>query len=397
MYLSSLTTRIAGRGADGFRVSDRAASLIARGADVVSLTLGDPDFDTPAPVIEAGIRALRSGRTHYTPVAGEDALRVAIATSQAREDGLPWTRDNVVVFPGAQSALFSTMLCIAEAGRSVVTFDPLYATYEAVVGASGARLVRVPVEIPFGLGAAPRIDMDGLDRLIPPDASAILLNSPNNPGGYVFDEATVRGLAQLCVARNLWLVSDEVYRDLVFDGRHVGAAALPGMAERTVIVNSLSKSHAMTGWRIGWAIAPAPLSQALERVAQCSLFGSPPFVQDAAVEALVNGATSVVRFRETFRSRRDALLDALSRSEDLRASLPAGGMFTLVDVSASGLGSGLFAERALDEAGVAVVPGTAFSARGDGFVRVSFAQSEEVLAEGGRRLAAFARRVASDT
>lgn len=394
MFLSALTNRIMGDGADGFAVSDRAAELARGGTDVVQLTLGDADFGTPPGIVDVAVRSLRHGRTHYTPVAGEDDLRDAIAESQSNADGIAWTRDNVVVFPGAQSALFSAMLCVADAGRSVVTFDPLYATYEAVVGASGATLVRVPVELSFQGANPPRIALDDLVRAIPDNASAILLNCPNNPAGYILEEDTVRAIARLCIERDLWLVTDEVYRDLVFEGTHIAASGLPGMAERVVVVNSLSKSHAMTGWRLGWTVSPLPLAQHLVRVAQCSLFGSPPFIQDAGVEALRHSASYVASFRSSFRARRDALLHSLRPSNVLTCSVPAGGMFALVDVSATGLSSDVFARRALDEAGVAVVPGTAFSPRGGRFVRVSFARSEAVLAEGGRRLVTFAGQVA---
>ena len=390
MFLSSLTSRIGGQGADGFKVSDRAATLAAAGADIISLTLGDPDFDTPEPIVEAAVRALRSGRTHYTPVAGNDDLREIIAQSQARVDGVAWKRQNVVVFPGAQSALFSAMLCVAEAGRSVVALDPLYATYEAVIGASGARLVRVHVDIHYGRNAPMRIDPVRLRSIIPDDACAILLNCPNNPGGFVLDDDTLRDIATICQERGLWLITDEVYRDLLFDGAYVSPSSLPGMADQVVVVNSLSKSHAMTGWRCGWTVAPQFLSEHLTRVAQCSLFGSPPFIQDAALEALRNADRYTTGYRDLFCRRRDAMLRMLLGNKVLRVNIPAGGMFALVEISASRLASEAFAERALEEAGVAVVPGIAFSDRGNSFIRISFARSEAELVEGIRRLKRFA-------
>ncbi len=394
MFFSSLTRRIEGRGADGFRVADRAVRLLEDGAGVVSLALGDPDFDTATEIVETAVTALRAGRTHYTPVPGNRDLRRAIAAAQRRVDNFPWEAENVVVFPGAQSALFSAMLCVAESGRSVVTFDPLYATYEAVIGASGARIVKVPVDLEFSSGAPPRIDFQTFRKMVPYDASAVLLNCPNNPGGYVFDDETLVSIAELCWERDIWLISDEVYRSLIYGGRHLPVTSMKGMAERAIIVNSLSKSHAMTGWRCGWAIGSLAVAAHLERLAQCSLFGSPPFIQDAAVEALVHSDRYTADFRKQFARRCEVLLGSLARSRALRARMPAGGMFTLVDISACGLPSDVFAERALDEAGVAVVPGTAFSELGQSYIRVSFAQSEEVLAEGGRRLADFADRLA---
>nr|WP_284507664.1 aminotransferase class I/II-fold pyridoxal phosphate-dependent enzyme [Caballeronia sp. NCF2] len=393
--MSSLTNRISGRGAAGWAVSDLAESMIARGEDVIALTLGDPDFDTPEVITDAAIGALRNGRTHYAAICGIAPLRSSVAVAQSRLDGLPWCADNVVIFPGAQSALFSVMLCIGDVGKKVIVFDPMYATYSAVVGASGAEKVTVPIKLAFDGSTRATIDFDALEHAVEPDVVAILLNAPNNPGGFVFDNATLQRLAEICVKHDLWLISDEVYRDLTFDGRFESISALPGMAERTIIVNSLSKSHAMTGWRIGWAIAPASLVEHLGRLAQCSLFGSPTFIQDAGVVALEQCNRYVAVHRERFARRRDLLLAELSKSESLRISPPGGGMFVLVDVRRTGLSGEAFAQMALQEASVAVVPGMAFSEHEDWFVRVSFAGNESRLSEGARRLVRFADRTAS--
>lgn len=390
MYTSSLTKRISGRGAAGWAVSDRAEEMIAQGRDVIALTLGDPDFDTPEPIADRAIAAIRNGRTHYAPIAGNRDLRESVARAQSRFDGVAWTADNVVIFPGAQNALFSTMLCVGDVGRKVVIFDPMYATYEAVIGASGADPVIVPINLRYDGAERPTIDFDRLEQALDPTVTAVLLNAPNNPGGFLFGPESLARLARLCVKRDLWLISDEVYRDLVFAGEFPSISSFPGMAERTIIVNSLSKSHAMTGWRIGWAIAPDGLAEHLIRVAQCSLFGSPTFIQDAAVAALATGDHYVNAHRDRFRRRRDILLAELGRSTNLRCASPDGGMFVLVDIGRTGLSSGVFAERALDEAGVAVVPGAAFSNVERSFVRISFAGDETRLVEGARRLVNFA-------
>jgi arginine:pyruvate transaminase len=396
MYYSSLTERIAGDGADGFAVSDRAQRMIEAGEDVIALTLGDPDFETPADIAQAAICAIQAGRTHYTPISGQDNLRSAIASDQSRRDGIRWHPHNVVVFPGAQSALFCAMMCAADRGRRVLVFDPMYATYAAVVGASGAELVPFPVELPFGTTRRPSIDIDRLVEVLDHSFCAVLLNLPNNPGGFILPPEDLARLADLCCKWNLWLISDEVYRDLIFDGHHVPPSALPEMATRTIVVSSLSKSHAMTGWRIGWAVAPVEMATHLGRLAQCSLFGSPPFIQDAAVQAIKNGAAISAPFLSAFRDRRDILAARLDTSTSLTYLHPDSGMFSLVDVSRTGIDSTLFANRALSEGGVAVVPGTAFSARGRNFVRVSFAQSTRAVDEGALRLVKFADSLARD-
>lgn len=394
MYESALTRRIVGPGAEGFKTSDRAEALVREGKDIIILTLGDPDFDTPSSITDAAVAALRSGRTHYTPVPGVRKLREAIAAEQRRIDGGAWDFDNVVVFPGAQSALFSAMMCVADRESTVVTFDPTYATYAAVVGASGARNEIVPMELPWNGGSVPRIDFDRMQSALKGNVSAILLNSPNNPGGFTFHDDDLQRLANLCVERSIWLLSDEVYRDLLYDGRSRPVSALSGMQERTIIINSLSKSHAMTGWRLGWAVAPRPMARHLERFAQCSLFGSPPFIQNAAIEALTTAETYVRPMRAEYQRRLCALLDALQGDIMLKCLRPVGGMFVLIDISRTGLKSGIFAERALDEAGVAVVPGSAFSLTGGSYVRVSFATDIGRIVEGVNRLKAFAASLA---
>ena len=396
MYLSSLTDRISGRGADGWAVSDRAADMIARGEDIITLTIGDPDFETPFIIAEAAIAAIRNGRTHYAPIWGVPKLREVIASTQSRRDGVEWRKENVIIFPGAQNALFSAMMCIGEAGKKVIVFDPMYATYSAVVGASGAEKVTVPLKLSFGLSGQPEIDFDALELALDRDVVAILLNAPNNPAGLVFDQASLERLSRLCIEHDLWVISDEVYRDLIFDGSFPSVSAIDGMASRTVILNSLSKSHAMTGWRLGWAIAPVSLTEHLARVAQCSLFGSPTFIQDAAIVALEQGGEYVEEHCAILRRRRDILLKALERSQFLQVLRPAGGMFVLANVSRTGLSGKEFAERALDEARVAVVPGMAFSPTDDYFVRISFAGDEGRLEEGAQRLVDFTQRFGQD-
>ena len=350
------TLAVTTRGSDGWAVSDRAAAMAAAGADVIQLTVGDVDVATPPHVVAAAKRSLESGRTHYTPIAGEPALREAVAARATRRYGTPFTAEQVTVFPGAQCALFSTLQCLAGPGDEVVLLEPIYATYEGVVGATGAR----PVPVSLRAGAAFVLDLERVAAAFSARTRVLVLNTPNNPSGLVLSARKVAALAELCAERGVWLVSDEVYGELVFGTPHVSPASTAAIADRLVVVDSLSKSHAMTGWRIGWAIGPVDLAAHLAALAQAELFGSPPFVQDAAVAALTGPQEICETLRLGYRRRRDALLDGLDACGTLRPFRPDGGMFVLVDVSATGLSGTAFATRLLDEAQVAVVPGAAF-------------------------------------
>jgi arginine:pyruvate transaminase len=377
------TRAIATRGASAWAISDRAAAMAAAGADVIQLTVGDVDLDTPPHVVEAARRSLDRGRTHYTPIVGEGPLRGAIADRASRRYAAHVTAAQVVVFPGAQCALYSAMQCLAGPGDEVVLFEPIYATYEAVVGATGAT----PVPVRMRRGDGFTMDLDLLEGAFGPRTRVVLLNTPNNPSGFVLGAGEVTRLAELCARRGAWLVSDEVYAELTFEKPHVSPASVAAIADRLVVVDSLSKSHAMTGWRLGWAIGPVDLAQHLGALAQAELFGSPPFVQDAALAALTGPQDICASLRALYRQRRDALLEGLSTCATLRPFHPDGGMFVLVDISRTGLAADEFANRLLDEAAVAVVPGHAFGDSVADCVRLGLTQPVQRLREACDRMA----------
>ena len=383
------TAAIATCGSTAWSVSDRAAALVTAGADVIQRTVGDVDCGTPPHVAAAARRSIESGRTHYAPIVGEAALRAAIADRANRRYGTGVTADQVVVFPGAQCALFSAMQCLAGPGDEVVLLEPVYATYEAVVGATGA----VPVPVSLRRGTRFEVDVARIELAFSARTRAVLLNTPNNPGGFVLDAGSVGRLVELCTAHGVWLVSDEVYAELAFDRPHVSPATIPLIADRLVVVDSLSKSHAMTGWRIGWAIGPADLARHLGALAQAELFGSPPFVQDAALAALLGPQEICASLRALYRQRRDALLAGLAPCRGLQPFVPEGGMFVLVDISATGLSADTFANRLLDEAAVAVVPGHAFGASVTDCVRLGLTQPTQRLLEACARMAQWLERL----
>ena len=292
---------------------------------------------------------------------------------------------------GAQNALFSALQVLVGAGDEVITPDPRYSTYEAVVGATGATLVSVPLVPERGF----HLDLQALAAAITPRTRVILLNSPHNPTGAAMSRADVEAVAALAQRHDLWLVSDEVYAALSFESEHVSPASLPGMAERTVVVSSLSKSHAMTGWRVGWAIGPLELARHLHNLFLCMLYGSPGFVQDAAIVAIEQASNEVETMRETYRRRRDLVAPWLDRLPGLGCRLPEGGMFCMADCRGSGLSSQDFAIRLLEEESVAILPGDGFGRQAEGFLRISLGLPDATLAEACRRIEAFCGRLAA--
>lgn len=387
LRFSSHMRAIASEGAAGWAIADAAAEAVDRGEDVISLCLGDTSFDTPERISEAAIRSIRNGRTHYAPVPGTPELRKNIAGAQGRFDQQVWSHEEVTVFAGAQNALFSAIMTVAGADEEVLYLEPWYATYEATIRAGGA----IPRPISLNLDSPDaKITRGALDRSVNAKTRAILLNSPNNPGGYVLSQTDLQVVAEFAERHNLWIISDEVYRSAVFDGDFLSIASLSGMRQRTIVVNSLSKSHAMTGWRIGWTLAPIEAAKHLQNVAQCMLFGSPTFVQDAAATALTEKCDGDMRFfSNELRRRRDLMSARLSEISCLRFVRPAGGMFCFVDVGSTGLTGTEFAERLFESQRLALVPGVAFGPNMSNFVRISFSGADDVIIRGLDRLARF--------
>lgn len=392
MRYSRLTERIAGEGAAAWDIHNRALARRAAGEDITVLSVGDPDFDTPAPIVEGAVKSLRAGATHYPDVQGKLALREAIV-ERYRARGLEVTPERLIVMSGAQCGLYAAAQCLLDPGDEVIVPEPSYVTYEAVLQSTGARMVRIPLRGDAGF----RLDVADLEAAITPRTRAILLNSPHNPTGQLIDAAAWEDIAALCRRHDLWLISDEVYAELIFEGKHVCAASLPDMAERTVVIDSLSKSHAMTGWRLGWVLGPAPLIEHMSHLALCMLYGCPDFIQDAARHALSEPLPELDAMRETYRGRRDAVVAALAGCPALEVITPAAGMFLMIDIRATGLSSQAFADRLLDEQDVSVLSGEAFGPSAAGFVRLSLTVEEARLAAACRRLARVAESARADS
>jgi arginine:pyruvate transaminase len=390
MRYSTLTDRVAGRGAGAWEVHRRAIELREAGHDVIALTVGDPDQAPPEVLIETTVAALRAHRTGYARMIGTEKLREAIAARHAARTGMPCSADNIVVVPGAQGGLYCALQCLAGAGDEVVVPEPIYATYEAVIGASGARMVTVPLIPERGFHP----DLDALAAAITERTRVIWINSPHNPTGAVFTAQEIAAIAELCRRHDLWLLSDEVYEDLAFARPHVSPRSLPGMAERTVVVSSLSKSHAAPGFRCGWIIGPPELQGHLFNLLLCMTYGSPGFIQEGALAVLQRDPPEVAALRADYQRRAAMMCGLLAEAPNCRVTPPEGGMFVLLDVRGTGLGSPDFALGLLEREHVAVLPCDGFGPSAAGHLRIALCAPDPRLADAGRRIVRFAQRLA---
>ncbi len=384
MKFSTLVERIAGEGADAWITHYEARAARERGEDVILLSAGDPDLDTPDPVRERAIERIRAGDTHYTPTTGRQHLREAIAGMHAARTGQQVSADQVVVLAGAQNGLFATSLCLAGPGDEVISFDPMYTTYPATIEVSGARLVRVPAPAHRGF----RIDLDALERAITPKTRAIFLATPSNPTGVITNDAELAVIGDLAERHSLWVVADEVYAGIAPGGRVPGLATR--LPEQVITICSLSKTHAMPGWRAGWVVGPRAFAGHIESLVMCMLFGLPGFVQEAAVTAISIAPQAEARTREYCAARRALLLGELRGAKNLACAEPQTGMFMLIDVRATGLTGYQFMRGLYEAERVAVLDGGAFGRETEGFVRVFIATDEPVLREASARIRRFA-------
>jgi arginine:pyruvate transaminase len=319
LVLARRVDGVAGEGSKAWAVHHRARQMEEAGEDVIVLSIGDPDFDTPAPIVEAAVDALRGGRTHYSAARGIEPLRQAIAGYYGAIAGIDVDPERVIAVNGGQAALFVSLMCITEPGDRVIVPEPAYPTYGPAIGAAGGRMVSVALKPERDF----HLDPADIEAAIDGKTRALLINFPHNPTGATLRQQDIDGLAQLCRRHDLWLISDEVYADLIFDGRHLSPAAHPDLADRTLVIGSFSKSHAMCGWRLGWVMAPGALAGHLGRMVECVFFGGVPFIQDAAVVALSGPQTETAAMRAAFRARRDRVVGAINAMPGLECRPPA--------------------------------------------------------------------------
>jgi arginine:pyruvate transaminase len=390
MRFAGRVEQIRGQGAGAWAVHFAALALRRSGRDVILLTVGDPDQAPPEAVIEATVQSLARHRTGYAPITGDPELRSAIARRVSQRSGQPCTADNVVAVAGAQAGVYSAIQCLAGPGDEVIVPEPVYATYEGVIAAAGARMVNVPLRPENGFHP----DIDSLARAITPRTRVLWVNTPHNPTGAVMTQAEMEAVAMLCRRHDLSLLSDEVYEDLAYARPHVSAWSLPDMAERTIVVSSLSKSHAMPGFRLGWIIAPATMTENLFHLLVCMLYGGPPFIQDGALVALRQELPEVSAIHTAYRDRASFVSRHLAEAPRCRVTAPEGGMFVLLDVRATGLSARDFAHALLRQEGVAILPCDGFGPSAVGQLRVSLTAPEERLDAAATRIVRFARSLA---
>lgn len=352
----------------------RAQALEAAGRHIVHLEIGQPDVPTFANVRQAGIRAIEDGFTRYTATAGIQPLRAAIAQDAGARRGIAVRPSQVVVGPGAKPALFFPTLALVRPGDEVIYPDPGFPTYAAMIRVAGG----IPVPVPLLEEADFSFDLAAFDRLVGDRTRLIILNSPSNPTGGVMPLSALEHIAEVARRRDIWVLSDEIYMRLAFDGCAVPTiAALPGMAERTIICDGFSKTYAMTGWRLGYGIMPEPLAERVELLLTHAIGCTASFTQVAGVEALTGPQEQVEAVVAEYRRRRDVLVAGLNAIPGWRCRTPRGAFYAFPNVSAYDKTSAWWADYLLEEAGVAVLPGTAFGAYGEGYLRLIFANSLE--------------------
>ncbi len=364
-----------------FDVLVRARALEAQGRDVVHLEIGEPDFDTPAHVVEAGIKALRDGETHYTPAAGIPALREAIAAHVSATRAIDYAPDQVVVTPGGKPIMFYSILALAGPGDEVIYPDPGFPIYGSVINFAGAT----PKPLPLREERNFRFDLDELRGMVSERTKLVIINSPGNPTGGVLGKEELDLLAELAGQYDFTIMSDEIYREIVYTNDPVvSIVSYPGMAERTIILDGFSKTYAMTGWRLGYGVMPRHIAEAVTRLAINCNSCVPGFTQLAGVAALTGPQDDVQTMLQEFRRRRDAIVAGLNEIPDVRCLMPEGAFYVFPNVSAYGEG---VADYLLQEAGVALLDGGGFGAQGRGYMRISYANSLENIEKALERIA----------
>jgi aspartate/methionine/tyrosine aminotransferase len=358
-----------------FEVLNRARALEKQGRQIIHLEIGEPDFDTPANVVDAGVNALRKGWTHYGPSAGLPDLRKEIAEYVSRTRNVPVAADEVVVVPGGKPIIFFTMLALVEEGDEVIYPNPGFPIYESMINYLGGRAVPIPLreERDFSL------DVRELASLINDRTKLIILNSPHNPTGGVLTKKDILDVAKAIGDRNILILSDEIYSRLIYEGEHFSIMSVPGFKERTILLDGFSKTYAMTGWRMGYGVMRPDLATHITRLMTNSNSCTASFTQIAGIEALHGDQSSVDKMSDEFKRRRDAFVAGLNKIKGFSCRMPKGAFYVFPNITKTGWTSKKLADALLEEAGVACLSGTAFGAFGEGYLRFSVANSLENL------------------
>lgn len=371
-----------------FEVLARGRALERQGREIIHLEIGEPDFDTPVNVVEAGVKALQQGFTHYTPSAGMPELREVVARHVSRSIGVPCTSDEVVIVPGAKPTIFYTFMALVEEGDEVIYPNPGFPIYESMISFLRAK----PVPIHLREENNFRLDVNELVDGITDRTRLIVVNSPHNPTGGVLSERDIRDIAAAIGDRDIMVLSDEIYSRLIFEGKHFSIMQVDGFKDRTVLLDGYSKSYAMTGWRLGYGVMRADLAQHFSRLATNSVSCTASFTQVAGIEALEGDQQSVENMRAEFQRRRDRFVAGLNKIPGFSCRVPAGAFYTFPNITQTGRTAKELADSLLEEAGVACLAGTAFGRFGEGHLRFSIANSYENLEKALDKIEKWARK-----
>lgn len=372
-----------------FVVLAKAKQLEAQGKEIIHLEIGEPDFDTPRNIIDSAIDALRGGWTHYGPSAGLPELRQTVAEEVTRTRGVKVDPAQVVITPGAKPIMFFAMLALLDDGDEVIYPNPGFPIYESVIDFIGVK----PVPIRLREENQFRLDVEELVSLVTPKTKMIVINSPQNPTGSVLTEEDLRAIADISIKNDIIVLSDEIYSRIIYDGEHRSIYSYDGMPERMIILDGYSKTYAMTGWRLGYGVMPAPLAEQVAKLQTNCNSCTASFSQRAGISALTGPQNDVEAMVGEFKKRRDIVVEGLNRIKNVHCLIPDGAFYVFPNVSRAGLESAELADRILKEAGVAVLSGTSFGSFGEGFIRISYANSIENIKKGLERLTDFFDKV----
>ncbi len=372
-----------------FEVLNKARALERQGRSIIHLEIGEPDFDTPSNVVEAGVTALRKGWTHYGPSAGQPELRQTIAEYIGRTRGVKVASEEVVVVPGGKPIIFFTILSLIDEGDEVIYPNPGFPIYESMINYVGGRAV--PIQLRENRDFS--LDVDELASLITGRTKLIIINSPQNPTGGVLSRGDIERIAETIGDRNIMVLSDEIYSRLLFDGsQHFSIMSLPGMRERTILLDGFSKTYAMTGWRMGYGVMRADLASQMTRLMTNSNSCTASFTQIAGIEAISGDQSSVDRMRDEFQRRRDVFVAGLNKIKGFSCRMPKGAFYVFPNITKTSWRSKALADALLEKAGVAALSGTAFGEFGEGYLRFSVANSLENLQQALERIDQWSKK-----
>lgn len=390
-YIAGRVERLQGESA--FAILSKANELEANGMNVIHLEIGQPDFKTPENIIDAAKEAMSDGYTGYGPTLGYNELREAVADYVKEYKNIDATKDNVVIVPGGKPTMFFTMLTLVEPGDEVIYPNPGFPIYESCI-----KFARgIPVPMPLTADNDFRPDVEKLKSLITPKTKLIIINNPGNPTGGIFEKEDILAIADILKDRpDIFVLSDEIYDRLMYDGETISIASIPEMRDRTLVLDGFSKTYAMTGWRIGYCVANVDIIKKFEMIMVNSVSCTCSFTQMAAVEALKGPQDSVVEMKNKFKERRDWLVNALNEIDGIKCCMPRGAFYAFPDISSFGLSSKEFADRLLEEEGIALAWGTSFGEYGEGHIRISYATSLENLKEVVERLRRFTLKLKNE-